>query len=67
MSTPHFSRVTKLCGNTAVLQTYGSFLKEHESITLLLLEDVPNHFGHAEQRILMLKNAVFFFFAFDRG
>lgn len=55
MCAPHFSRVTKLCGNTAMLQTYGSFFKEHESITLLLSEDVPNHFGHAEQRIFMLK------------
>lgn len=60
MCTPHFSRVTKLCSNTAVLQTYGSFFKEHESITLLLSEDVPNHFGHAEQRIFMLKTQYFF-------
>lgn len=28
-------------------------------------EDVPDHFGHAEQKIFMLKNAVLF--AFDRG
>lgn len=61
MCPPHFSRVTELSGNTAVLQTYGSFFKEHESITLLLSENVPNHLGHAEQRIFMLKNAVFFF------
>lgn len=61
MSTPHFSRVTKLCGNTAVLQTYGSFLKEYESITLLLSEDVPNHFGHAEQSNIYVKNVSFFF------
>lgn len=67
MCPPHFSRVTELCGNTAVLQTYGSFFKEHESITLLLSEDVPNHLGHAEQRIFMLKNAVYLLFASDRG
>lgn len=46
--------------------THHSPLKCHEAVTLLLSQDVPNHFGHAERRIFMLKNAVFLLLIVDR-